>query len=65
VLVKSDRPREDADADLQAPIIARIKENPDLSDLSFRVFENRERVRKLTRGPWAIIEPLRILSKAG
>lgn len=43
--------RADADAYLQGPIIARMKANPGLSDLSFRVFEIRERVSKLTRAP--------------
>ena len=43
--------RADADAYLQGPIVARMKENPNLTDLSFRVFEIREQVSKLTRAP--------------
>lgn len=43
--------REDADAYLEGPIIARMKANPNLADLSFRVFEIRERVSALTRAP--------------
>jgi hypothetical protein len=43
--------REDADAYLQGPIVARIKANPKITDLSMRVFEVREHVSKLTRAP--------------
>ena len=43
--------RADADAYLEGPIIARMKANPNLADLSIRVFEIREHVSKLTRAP--------------
>ena len=43
--------RADADAYLQGPIVTRMKEDPNLADLSLRVFDIRERVSKLTRAP--------------
>jgi hypothetical protein len=46
--------RADVDAYLQGPIVARMKANPDLKDLTFRVYEVLEYVSKLTRAP---IEP--------
>ena len=41
----------DADAYVQGPIVTRMKENPNLADLSIRIFDIRERVSTLTRAP--------------
>lgn len=43
--------RADAEAYLNGPIVARMKANNALADLSFRVFEIREHVSRLTRAP--------------
>lgn len=43
--------RADADAYLNGPIVARIKANIALADLSFRLFEIRDHVSRLTRAP--------------
>jgi hypothetical protein len=43
--------RAEADAYVNGPIVARMKANTALSDLSIRVFDIRERVSALTRAP--------------
>ena len=43
--------RADADAYLQGAIVTRMRENPNLADLTLRVFEIREHVSELTRAP--------------
>lgn len=41
----------DAEAYVQGPAITRMKENPDLTDVSVRIYDIRERVSELTRAP--------------
>ncbi len=43
--------RADANAYLNGPIVARMRENPNYTDLTLRVFDIRERVSELTRAP--------------
>ena len=43
--------REEANAYIEGPIVARMKANTSLSDLSIRVFDIRDRVSELTRAP--------------
>ncbi len=43
--------RAEADAYLQGPIVARMKSNPQLRDLSIRSFDVREPMSRLTRAP--------------
>lgn len=46
--------RQDAEAYVDGPIVARMKANAALSDLSIRVFDIRERVSGLTRAPLGV-----------
>jgi hypothetical protein len=43
--------RASAEAYAKGPIVARIRNNPDLSEVSVRVFEVRQRMSEITRAP--------------
>ena len=40
-----------AEAYANGPIVARIKANPDVTELDIRIFDVRERMTEITRGP--------------
>ena len=40
-----------AEAYVNGPIVARIKANPDVSELDIRIFDVRERMTAITNGP--------------
>jgi len=40
-----------AEAYVAGPIVARMTANPDITDLQIRIFEVRERMTAITRGP--------------
>jgi len=43
--------RANAEAYVAGPIVARMKANPDITDLQIRLFDVRERMTAITRGP--------------
>jgi hypothetical protein len=43
--------RANAEAYVNGPIVARMKANPDITDLQIRVFDVRERMSAITRAP--------------
>lgn len=43
--------RASAEAYARGPIVARLRNNPDLSDVSVRIFEVRRRMSEITRAP--------------
>jgi hypothetical protein len=43
--------RPEAEAYVSGPIVARLKSNPELSEVSIRIFDVRERMSEITRAP--------------
>ncbi|MBB5690338.1 YdhR family protein [Roseomonas alkaliterrae] len=43
--------RASAEAYVNGPIVARMKANPDITDLQIRIFDVRDRMTAITRGP--------------
>lgn len=43
--------RAHAEAYMNGPIVARMKANPDITDLQIRIFDVRDRMTAITRGP--------------
>jgi len=43
--------RETAEAYVNGPIVARMKANPDITDLQIRIFDVRERMSAITNAP--------------
>ena len=43
--------RASAEAYAAGPIVARLRDNPDLSEVDVRVFDVRERMSEITRAP--------------
>ena len=43
--------RASAEAYVSGPIVARMKANPDITDLQIRMFDARDRMTAITRGP--------------
>jgi hypothetical protein len=43
--------REAAEAYVAGPIVARMKANPDITDLQIRIFDVRDRMTAITNGP--------------